>query len=265
MLSDATQDAETRKVALASLVAAKDKDLAPTLQSLVTDQAVGREAIRGLAAYADPKTPETLIPAYPSLDADAKRDAINTLASRPAYANELLRRSLAEQLPRTDLSADVIRQMRNLKDASLEKRLNEVWGVVRETAADKQKLIADFQKVLARKAPEPDIHLGRAMYAKTCAQCHKLFDTGGEVGPELTGSNRRNLEYVLSNVLDPSAVMAKDYQPSVIVMTDGRVITGIVKEQTKDALTIATANETVIVPRGRDRGDGAERNVDDAR
>jgi len=250
LLADASQDAATRKAALASLVAAKDKDLAPTLQTLVTDQAVGREAIRGLAAYADPKTPETLIPAYPSLDADAKRDAINTLASRPAYANELLGAVAGGTVPRTDLSADVIRQMRNLKDEGLEKRLNEVWGVVRETAADKQKLIADFQKLVSQKSPEPDAHLGRAMYAKTCAQCHKLFGTGGDVGPELTGSNRRNLEYVLSNVLDPSAVMAKDYQPSVIVMTDGRVLTGIVKEQTKDALTVATANETVIVPRG---------------
>ncbi|MDQ3329885.1 MAG: DUF1080 domain-containing protein, partial [Planctomycetota bacterium] len=250
LLVDPSIDGDVRKNALGSLLAARDKELAPTLQNLVTDREVGREAIRGLAAYADAKTPETLIPAYPSLNADAKRDALNTLASRPAYANELLSAVAGGTIARTDLSADVIRQMRNLKDASLEKRLNEVWGVVRETAADKRKLIADFQKILLAKGPEPDVHLGRTMYAKTCAQCHKLFGSGGDVGPELTGSNRRNLEYLLSNVLDPSAVMAKDYQPSVIVTSEGRVLTGIVKEQTKDAVTVATANETVIVPRG---------------
>ena len=67
------------------------------------------------------------------------------------------------------------------------------------------------------------------MFAKTCQQCHTLFGAGGKIGPELTGSNRANLDYLLSNILDPSAVMAKEYQPSVIVTADGRVVTGIVQ------------------------------------
>lgn len=249
VLIDQSADAEDRKNALASLVAARDPELAKTLQQLVTDREVSREAIRGLAAYADPKTPETLIPAYPSLGPDAKRDALNTLASRSEYATELLGAVEGGKVPRTDISADLIRQLRNLKDQSLEKRLNEVWGVVRDSSADKKQMIADYRKMIAGKGVEPDVHLGRAMYAKTCAQCHKLFGTGGDVGPELTGSNRGDLEYLLSNVLDPSAVMAKDYQPSVIVTSDGRVLTGIVKQETNDALTVATANEVVIVPR----------------
>jgi putative heme-binding domain-containing protein len=65
----------------------------------------------------------------------------------------------------------------------------------------------------------------------------------------LTGSNRADLNYLLSNVLDPSAVMAREYIPTVIVTTGGRVITGLVREETKNALTVVTANETVVVPR----------------
>ena len=76
------------------------------------------------------------------------------------------------------------------------------------------------------------------MFVKTCQQCHTLFGTGARLS-RLTGSNRANLEYLLSNILDPSAVMAKEYQPNVIVTSDGRVITGIVKQQDADALTVA--------------------------
>ena len=247
ILTDA--GAENRKAALDSLLDARDKQLAGVLQGLVTDPEVGREAIRGLAAYADPKTPETLLAAYPKLPVDAKRDALNTLASRSEYATALLGAVEGEAIARSDLSADIIRQMRNLDDKALNARLNEVWGVVRDTPEERKKLIAQYRKTIRGGGPPPDVHLGRAIYAKTCAQCHKLFGTGGDVGPELTGSNRRDLEYVLSNVLDPSAVMAKDYQPSVIVTAEGRVLTGIVKRQTDDALTVVTANETIIVPR----------------
>jgi putative heme-binding domain-containing protein len=65
----------------------------------------------------------------------------------------------------------------------------------------------------------------------------------------LTGSNRADLDYLLSNVLDPSALIGKDYQAQVIATADGRVLTGIVRAEDKDAITLATANETVTIPK----------------
>ena len=68
-------------------------------------------------------------------------------------------------------------------------------------------------------------------------QCHTLFGEGGKVGPDLTGSNRANLDYALMNILDPSAVIAKEYRPTIVITTDGRVITG------KDALAAKLIDE----------------------
>src|SRR4029077_17140259 len=62
-------------------------------------------------------------------------------------------------------------------------------------------------------------------------------------------SNRADLEYLLSNVLDPSAIMAKEYQPHLIATIDGRVITGLVLKDDGTTLTIATGNETITLPR----------------
>jgi putative heme-binding domain-containing protein len=105
--------------------------------------------------------------------------------------------------------------------------------------------------MLTNKPPRPeDASHGRAVFAKTCAQCHTLFGEGGKVGPDLTGSNRANLEYVLSNVLEPSAVMAKEYQTSTVTLADGRVITGIIKAQDKQTVTVQTPNELLTYPRG---------------
>ncbi len=238
-----------RQQALDALLARRDPELAPTLQTLIADQALRRPALRGLASYDHTDTPAAILAVYKDLNLEEKRDALNTLAARVPYASALLSAVDEKQIAATDLSADLIRQLRNHKNELLNKRIGEVWGTVRDSSAEKAKLIAEYTHLIEQEDPPVDPSLGRAVFAKTCSQCHTLFGTGGKIGPELTGSNRANLEYILSNVLDPSAVMAKEYQPSVIVTTDGRVITGIVKQQDENSLTVQTANELVTLPR----------------
>ena len=72
-----------------------------------------------------------------------------------------------------------------------------------------------------------------------CGQCHKLFGEGQNVGPDLTGSNRANLDYLLDNVLDPNAVIGKAYQLNIFELKDGRITSGVVKEETPAAYRIA--------------------------
>jgi len=240
---------EQRKSALKSLLGVKDSELASILQTLIADRGLRREALRGLAAFDDAKTPSVVLDAYDSFGLSERRDALSTLASRPAYAIELLDAIVAKRVAASDLPADLIRQLGKLGDEAIKGRVGEIWGVVRETAADKKKLIEKYKKIVRNKGPEPDLHLGRSIFAKSCQQCHKLFAVGHKIGPELTGSNRANLDYLLSNVVDPSAVMAKEYQPQLIVTDSGRTIIGLVQEEDDRSLTIATATETIVVPR----------------
>ena len=239
-----------RKQFLAVLLAARDRELVPVLRELLKEPGLRADALRGLAAYDDPKTPAAILGVYSSLTYTEKRDALGTLTSRLPYARELLAAVGAKKVPATDLTADLIRQLRNLRNAEVDKQIAAVWGTVRETAADKAKLIARYKALLAaRPAPREELPRGRAIFAKTCQQCHTLFGVGGKVGPELTGSNRADLDYLLSNILDPSAVVGKDYLTSVVETKKGRVLTGILREQTKNAVTLVMATETVIVPR----------------
>lgn len=241
---------DRRKEYLAALLAAKDKELAPVLKELFDEPALRGEAIRAFAAYDDSQTPELLLAAYAQLNPADKRDVLATLTSRVGYASALLDAVGNKQIPVSDLPADLVRQMRNLKNDEIDAQIVAVWGVVRDTPEEKAKLIAHYKQVVSSQPTNPDdLPLGRAMFAKTCQQCHTLFGVGGKIGPELTGSNRADLNYLLSNVLDPSAVMAREYIPIVILTTEGRVITGLVREETKSAITIVTANETVVVPR----------------
>jgi putative membrane-bound dehydrogenase-like protein len=240
--------------AIGALLDAGHPKLTPELHWLLDSELRGtngrRLALRGLAAYDDPATPNEILRRFPNFTAEERTDALNTLASRPSFARALLAAVAAKKFAAQEVSADIVRQLRNLKDKDVSKRINEAWGVVRDSPAERVKAIADTKKMLTT-APQmpPDLVQGRAIFNKTCAQCHTLFGVGAKVGPDLTGSNRANLDYLLENIIDPSAVIPKEYAATVIEMKDGRTLTGIIRSDTKVALTVVTVNDVLTLPR----------------
>jgi putative membrane-bound dehydrogenase-like protein len=250
-MTDPTADPSARRGALETLVHKHSADLVPVLHGLLDDRVLCGPALRGLAAYRDDATPPTILRHYSSFNADEKADAVHTLASRPAYALALLDAVAHGQVPRGDVSAFNARQMLALNDQGVTARLNAVWGAIRPAAKEKAKLLTKYKALLTPEAVKnADRSHGRSLYAHTCASCHVLFGEGGKVGPELTGSQRANLDYVLENLLDPSAVVARDYQVTVLTTKDGRVLTGIIKQETEAVVALQTQNEVVHVPKG---------------
>ncbi|HVW01532.1 MAG TPA: c-type cytochrome, partial [Planctomycetaceae bacterium] len=247
--TDAKADAARRNRAISALAAKRLPDFAGVLIPLVNDAATRRAAIKALAEFDHPETATALLQGYAKFDAPTRQDALQTLAARPAWAMRLLDAVEAGTVPRTDITAYTARQLMSLRDATLSERVRKVWGELRTTPAEKAKLIANYQKRLPldsiRKA---DVSAGRALFQKTCANCHRFFGEGGNIGPDITGSQRTNLDYLLQTLIDPSAAVARDYQMQIIQTTAGRVITGLVVGETKAAVTIQTVNEKVVIP-----------------
>jgi putative membrane-bound dehydrogenase-like protein len=243
-------DTAARQRALKALLDARDPGLADTLQQLLDESSLRGQALTGLAQYDDAQTPDKILAIYQSLTAEEKRAAMATLAARTAYGARLLQSIAEKRIPATDLSADLVRQLHNLRDPAVDKLLAEIWGQVRPTAEDKAKLIAEHRQLLDDDPEtEPDLPLGRAIFTKTCGQCHKLYGTGDTIGPDLTGSNRSDAEYLLSNVFDPSGLISKEYQSTLVITDNGRVVTGIVTVEDDKSLTIRTATETLVLPK----------------
>jgi len=248
VLSDGKAAADDRKAALESLLGAKDKELASILFALLGDAALRGPAIRALGSYEDATTPAKILAVYSTLELAEKRDAINTLGSRRSFAKALLAALKSGTIPRADLTAASIRQLGLLEDADINAWIEKEWGAVRPTPAARLAEIATWKKFLQQNK-KGDPRKGRAVFAKTCMQCHTLFDAGGKVGPELTGANRQDLDYILSNVLDPSAVVGKDYQATMIRTKSERIVTGLIKAEDNNAVTLQTENDILIIPK----------------
>jgi putative heme-binding domain-containing protein len=250
VVGDTKAEPVVRCEAIAALAQSKVAELPRLLQPLLADPQVRLEALRALAGYNDDETPRAILAQYSAFDLAARQEAIAVLASRANWALLLLEAIDQSAIPRGDVSAFHVQQLQSLANPQVGERLAKVWGAARPTAADRAALVVEYkQRLTADVLATADRSHGRAVFAKACAACHTLFDAGGKIGPELTGSQRTNLDYVLSNVLDPSAVLAKDYQMHLIQTGDGRVLSGIIKGEDDNAITVQTATELVVVPK----------------
>lgn len=213
------------------------------------DPTVRAAALRGLANYADDKTPAAILDVYPKLTPEEKADAVQTLSSRAAYAAALLAAVEKGTVPKGDITAFTARQIVSLKDRSLADKLKAVWGEVRAANTNRA---ADIAKYKGQLKPDyvsaGDAAKGKVLFAKHCGTCHKLFGEGQAVGPELTGSQRTNLDYLVENVVDPNAVVPYDYKMTQFFLKDGRQVSGLVRKDTPQAVTVRTVNEEVVIP-----------------
>jgi putative heme-binding domain-containing protein len=89
---------------------------------------------------------------------------------------------------------------------------------------------------------------GRGVFQRTCGACHKLHGEGGTLGPDLTGTNRANLDWLLFNVLEPNAEVQDAYKMVVVTTRDGRTYSGNVASETDRQLTLRVAGRESAVP-----------------
>ena len=245
---DTSGTAAARASALETLLDARAEGVPALLRKLLDDKDLRRPALRGLARYGEASTPADILTRYAKFTADEKTDAVATLASRPAYAIALIDAMEKKRIPTGDLSAFQAQQILRLNNAPATKRLTAVWGSVRPAAKDRLVLMEKYKKVATpADLKKANLNNGRAVWAKNCASCHVLFGDGGKIGPELTGSQRANPEYILHKVLDPNAAVPKDNQVTQFELTSGRVLSGLVKEDTGKVIVVQTPTEQIRI------------------
>jgi putative heme-binding domain-containing protein len=80
-----------------------------------------------------------------------------------------------------------------------------------------------------------------------CAVCHKVNGQGGDVGPDLSSiGGKFGRPHLIESLLEPSRQILEGYRSTVIRTGDGRVLTGIVKEQSASGIVLLDAGNNRI-------------------
>jgi putative heme-binding domain-containing protein len=251
-VADAKTPERDRVLFLELLGQAGQPDCVPLLLQVLTEartDALRGAALSALQAFPDRRIPERVLALYPKLSTSLRGRAVTLLCGRPASTLALLEAVDAGRVAPKDVPLAQLQQMALLKDAKLHKLLEKHWGKVGPaTSGEKQSRIRSLAGILRQGTG--DRARGKVVFTKTCAVCHTLFGEGTKIGPDLTGADRKNRDWLITHIVDPNAVIRPEYVAYLVHTKDGRSLTGLVAESSASAVTLVDAkNERTVIAR----------------
>jgi putative heme-binding domain-containing protein len=208
---------------------------------------VRRAALGALRRFDIPDIGPQIIELYEKLPTDqrVRETAVDVLSSRRDWALALVSAVDRGDIHRSAVAADVRQRLLLHEDEQIIALVSKLWGRTRPTPQEFHDRVAQVADVLARGDGDP--LPGRELYTQHCAKCHKLHGQGEELGPDLTGYERDNLDYMLLSIVDPSAAIREEFTSFQLVTIDGLVLTGFVTQRGDQTVTLATAEKGEIV------------------
>jgi putative membrane-bound dehydrogenase-like protein len=223
-------------------------DNLPVYLQLLGNKDVTAQVIPLAARFNDSKVADELLTRLPQMSEAEYAAAMEALCSRVSWANLILDRVANGNLPTSHLTAFYARQMASLGDPALKSRLEKEWGRLGQSSAEAKAeitRIANAYKSAPLWAYSDDA--GSVHFKKLCAQCHLPNAQSTVIAPGLKGSGAKGIEYIVENVINPNAVIGRDYQSRIVMTTGGRLITGLVEKESDTSLTIRTLTDSVTL------------------
>lgn len=231
-----------RRRALQALLRNDAKHANELVINRINDPNLGSTEVRGrmvldLAILDQKDLAITLLKDWAKTPSDIQARIIDLLTGRPNWTKELLAQIAAKKVPTNALNANTVRKIIAFKDQALTEEVGKLWGTLREGRNPEREQVVKQMNEHLRKTPGNPM-AGPALFQKACAQCHKIYGQGQEVGPDITSNGRANFDQLVSNVFDPSLVIGTGYQATTVVTVKGKIFTGLLVENSKERVVL---------------------------
>lgn len=234
-------DARTEGIRQLAVLKPENFDIVLLIAMVRSDPepAVRAEAVRALASFSNAQIPSLLLAEWEKYSKELRAEAINTLAGRKEWAKALLTAMAEKKVDRAAVSDNTILRIQAFKDKELDSLIEKAWGRTRATPAELTAVIDKTRNSLGEGTAS--FARGKLVFENNCAKCHKFEGRGADVGPPLDGA-ARDIEYIITNVLDPNRVIGAPYFLRIARLADGRVEQGVLAEEDDKFLTLKIEN-----------------------
>ena len=243
ILKSTNANLKDRKESLKSLVAQKNQDLSKLLPSLLKEKELQINAIRAYGKIPNANS-EELFGNYKEFEDQAKKAVIETLSTREDLAKKLLAALKNKIILKSEIPAYTARALNSI----LGDEFKEIYGEIQKQSDSKKEIIAKYSALLdLPEASKADPILGRKVFKNVCGTCHQMYGEGGILGPDLTGSNRANREYILLNIVDPNFDVPDGYKMIILKTINNRVLAGTIAEEDEQKVVLKSVTGKEII------------------
>lgn len=230
-ISDPKVSEADRRKTITLLAERRVEAAVPTFLKLLRFEksaALRLDLINALQRFASQDIARELLDLYPGFTGKLRDTAQAALASRPDWSRRLLAAVDEGQLKKEQISIANLLAITAFKDAASDALIKKHWGRLNKTSEEKEAQIAKVKKLLA--SGKGDAKAGHEVFKLACAVCHTLNKEGGKIGPDLTGYERDNLDFILPAIVDPSLAIREEFIGFNIETHDGQAFGGLITE-----------------------------------
>jgi putative membrane-bound dehydrogenase-like protein len=197
-------------------------------------------ALDALGRFEDESIARALLAAYPRQGGAWRTRVRELLLSRASWARAYLAAVDRGALRAQEVTLDQLGRFAALQAPDLAAMVRKHWGATRGVTREER--LAEVRRLNNDLRASPgDPARGRRLFLDRCATCHRLRGEGETIGPDLTYANRQDRDFLLVSLVDPSGVVRKEYQAYNVATTNGRVLSGLIVEQTPEMLVLRDA------------------------
>ena len=237
------EHSENQRIAALNVLVGAERDfpLDPVTTVLVDSKATSAEfrgqVLAALGRLDNPKIADIVLNHYSAMESDLKPKAIELLTQRQSWSKALLKSIESKIISKEALNLNQVRKLLASKDVDLSRSVKSIWGSVREGRNPQREQIIRTTTEMIRSS-NGNATAGALVFKNVCAQCHKIYGEGQDVGPDITSNGRGSFEQLLSNVLDPSLVIGEAFQATSVATADGRTLTGLQVENSPQRVVL---------------------------
>lgn len=183
-----------------------------------------------------PEVGRALVRNWRKLTAEPRRTALAITLRRPEWTEALLDGIEAGVVDKSDLALDQAQTLLRHPKSPIAGRAKELLSNQESLASPDRRAVLD--RLLPLASRRGDAAVGKGVFEKNCAKCHRVGELGQNIGPELAGVAARKREDILADILDPNRSVEGNFRQFTILTDDGRVLSGLIASETKTAVEL---------------------------
>ncbi|QVL33517.1 ThuA domain-containing protein [Telmatocola sphagniphila] len=202
--------------------------------------------LQALQKQQNPSFNSMLVEMFPKSQGSIRSVLKGMLLAREDTALQLLVKVDSGELKATEFPMELVKNCALFHSKKVDEIILKHWGrIVPQSAGEKIARIRSLSAAIRKTAGNP-MH-GKELFTKTCSTCHQIFGEGGKVGPDLTSADRKNLDYMLTQIIDPSAYIRPEYISHTAKLSSGQVLTGLIKDPSPERITLQNIRDNQVL------------------